>query len=218
MTFSFRSRLYAIVDPLGRGDVDPVALGEKMLAGGARLLQLRWKDAGSGDLVRAARELTNRAAARDALLLVDDRVDAALASGAHGVHLGQDDLPADVARRLVGPDRILGLSTHTREQALAADASEIDYLGFGPIFATTTKATGYEPRGLEALAAIRALVRRPIVAIGGIRPESAPKVIAAGADAVAMISPLAGADDPTIAVRAALAVLEVTAPRGPSRV
>jgi thiamine-phosphate diphosphorylase len=208
VTFRFRSRLYAIVDPLGRTDVDPVELGDRMLAGGARLLQLRWKSAGSGALVRAARDLGRRARERGALFVVNDRADVALAADADGVHLGQDDLPAADARRLLGPDRVIGLSTHTVEQAIAADAAEVDYLGFGPIFATETKATGYDPRGLETLTSVRAAVRRPIVAIGGIRLESAPSVLRAGADAVAMISELARAADPTTAVRRAIEALD----------
>ncbi|MGH7803222.1 MAG: thiamine phosphate synthase, partial [Candidatus Binatia bacterium] len=166
--FRFPSPLYAIVDPLGRPDVDPIELGARMLAGGARLLQLRWKDGTADDLVRAARELARRAETHGAWLLVDDRADVALAAGAHGVHLGQDDLPVEAARRILGDERVIGLSTHTLEQASAADAAAVDYLGFGPIFATPTKATGYEPRGLAALSAVRARVRRPIVAIGGI--------------------------------------------------
>lgn len=203
----FPSPLYAIVDPLGRPDVDPVALGERLLAGGARVLQLRCKDAATGALADAARELVRRAHAHGAKLLVNDRVDVASLAGADGVHLGQEDLPVEAARRILGPDRWIGLSTHDFDQAIAADAGGADYLGFGPIFATATKATGYDPRGLEALVAVRARVTKPIVAIGGITLETAPHVLAAGADAVAMIGALAGAADPEARVRACLAIL-----------
>lgn len=211
--FRFRSPVYAILDPLGRTGVDLVSLGERMLAGGATILQLRWKDAPTGELVRVARELVGRAEARGAHLLVDDRADVAMAASAHGVHLGQDDIPVDDARRLLGAERIIGLSTHTLEQADAAAALDVDYLGFGPIFATETKATGYEPRGLAMLSAVRSRIALPVVAIGGIRLSSAPGVLAAGADAVAMISELAGATDPETAVRRAITALRSAAPK-----
>jgi thiamine-phosphate pyrophosphorylase len=197
------SRLYAIVDAEAGGD-ELVRQTEGLLRGGARLLQLRWKRAGAAAYFAAATECGRLAAAYGARLLINDRVDVALACGADGVHLGQSDLPLAAARRLFGADRWIGISTHDVEQARLAAAGGADYLGFGPIFATSTKCTGYSPRGLEGLRRIRAAVTLPVVAIGGIDFDNALEVIAAGADAVAMISALKAWPDPAEAAQLAL--------------
>jgi thiamine-phosphate pyrophosphorylase len=124
-------------------------------------------------------------------LIINDRVDLALAVGAHGVHLGQDDMPPDAARRLLGPNAIIGYSTHNIEQAIAAIKLPIDYLAIGPIFATTTKSDTAPVLGLEGSRAVReAIGRFPLVAIGGITHANAREVIQAGADSVAVISAL----------------------------
>ena len=124
-------------------------------------------------------------------LIINDRVDVALAVGAHGVHLGQDDMPPDAARELLGPDAIIGYSTHNINQALAATKLSIDYLAIGPIFNTTTKADTAPVLGLDGLRAVRqAIGAFPLVAIGGITRGNAREVIAAGADSVAVISAL----------------------------
>jgi thiamine-phosphate pyrophosphorylase len=198
--------LYAIVDPLdtGRG---PVALAAALLAGGARLLQLRLEAATARELLTAASAIRPLARAAGALFLVNDRADVALAVEADGVHLGQTDLPVGAARRVLGPDRLIGVSTHSLDEARAAAAAGADYIGVGPVYATTSKANALEPRGLGLVRAVRAAVGCPIVAIGGITPETAPLVRAAGADAVAMIGALVQAPDPAAAVRAALARL-----------
>ena len=206
MSFSFRSPLYAIVDPLGRADLDPVELGERMLAGGARLLQLRWKDAATDDLVRAARELARRASARGATFLVNDRVDVALAAGADGVHVGQDDMPAAEARRLLGPSAVIGLSIKTMAEAEAAPLDVLDYVCLGGVFVTTSKDNTAAPIGIPGLknllATLRARARDfPIGAIAGIDETNAGEVVAAGADGVAVISALSLAPDPAGAAR-----------------
>ena len=206
MSFRFPSRLYAIADPCGRNDLDPVALAAALVDGGARLIQLRWKEAPTGRLVEAAGAIRALTRSAGALFLVNDRVDVALAVGADGVHLGQDDLPPEAARRLLGPGRIVGVSTHDEQQAIAA-ARGADYLGFGPLYGTATKETGYSPRGLEALGRVRTAVRIPIVVIGGVTPDNAAAAIGAGADATAMISALCLASDPAAAARAALSAL-----------
>jgi thiamine-phosphate diphosphorylase len=205
--FAFPSPLYAIVDVTGR-ESDPLRFGRALLAGGAHLLQLRWKDAPSAAFVDAARASARACREHGALLVVNDRVDVALAAGADGVHLGQDDLPVAAARAIAGERLRIGLSTHTVAQAIAPGAADADYLAFGPVFATTSKETGYEPRGLELLAEIRRRVAdRPLVAIGGIGPENAPAVLAAGADAVAMISALRVGPDPAARAAGVLAGL-----------
>jgi len=198
--------LYAIVDPLdtGRG---PVELAAALLAGGARLLQLRLEAAAARELLAAASAIRPLARGAGALFLVNDRPDVAVAVEADGVHLGQDDLPVVAARRVLGPDRLIGVSTHSLDEARAAAAAGADYIGVGPVYATTSKANALEPRGLELVRAVRAAVGCPIVAIGGITPETAPLVRAAGADAVAMIGAFVQAPDPAAAVRAALARL-----------
>ena len=199
-------RLYAIVDPLDTGQ-EPVALAAALLAGGARCLQLRWKPAAPRDVLEAARAIRPLADAADALFLVNDRPDLAVLAGADGVHLGQDDLPLAAARRVLGPGRIVGLSTHDPEQARRAADAGADYVAVGPVYATTSKVGALAPRGLDLVRAARAVVPCPLVAIGGIDVATAADVIAAGADAVAMIGALVRAPDPGAAVRDVLARL-----------
>ena len=200
--------LYAIVDPLDTGR-DPVELARALLAGGARLLQLRLKGATSREAHAAARHVAPLARAAGALFLVNDRPDIARAVDADGAHLGQDDVPVSAARRVLGPDSTIGVSTHDLDEARAAEAAGADYIGVGPIYATGSKSNPLAPRGLELLRAVRAAVRCPIVAIGGITPATAPAVRAAGADAVAMIAALVRAPDPREAVTRTLDLLRV---------
>ena len=198
--------LYAIVDPLDTGR-SPVDLATAYLAGGARLLQLRLKDASARELLAAAVAIRPLTRAAGAIFLVNDRPDVARAAEADGVHLGQDDVPVAVARGLLGPDRWIGVSTHDVDEARAALAAGADYLGVGPIFETTSKAGALPARGLELLRAVRALTDRPLVAIGGITPETAVSALAAGADAVAMIAALVRSSDPETTVRTLVAAL-----------
>jgi thiamine-phosphate pyrophosphorylase len=131
-----------------------------------------------------------------AQFLINDRIDLALAARAHGVHLGQDDLPVRVARDLLGEEAIIGLSTHNRQQFLDAQSQDVDYIAMGPIFSTATKETENSALGVEALGELIADSRYPVVAIGGISLEKAPQVWTAGADSVAVISDIANAKDP----------------------
>jgi len=198
--------LYAIVDPLDTGR-DPVELARSLLAGGARLVQLRLKGATSRDTHAAAERIAPLARAAGALFLVNDRPDIARAVGADGVHLGQDDLSIEAARRVLGAAAAVGVSTHDLDEARAAEDAGADYIGVGPIYATGSKTSALPPRGLELIRAVRAAVRCPIVAIGGITPATAPAVRAAGADAVAMIAALVRAGDPGEAVSRTLDLL-----------
>jgi thiamine-phosphate pyrophosphorylase len=195
--------LYAIVDPLDTGR-DPVALAEALLAGGARLLQLRLKDAGSRLLFETARAIAVRAHAAGALFLVNDRPDVARAVDADGCHLGQDDVPVAAARKVLGPGRLIGVSTHDLAEARAAVLAGADYLGVGPIYATSSKTGALPPRGPELVRAVRAIVTLPLVAIGGIDVDTAAAVRNAGADAVAMIGALVRAEDVSAATSAVL--------------
>jgi len=199
-------RLYAIVDPLDTGR-DPVVLADAMLAGGARLVQLRLKDTPGRVVHDVAGTIAVHARAAGARLLVNDRPDVAAAVRADGVHLGQTDLPVAVARRILGPGRLVGVSTHDLDEARAAIAAGADYLGVGPIYPTTSKAGALPARGLALVAAVRPLTAAPLVAIGGIDATTARAVLDAGADAVAMIGALVRAPDVAAATRALLAAL-----------
>jgi thiamine-phosphate pyrophosphorylase len=203
--------LYAIVDPLDTRR-SPIELADALLAGGARLLQLRLKGAPARECLEVARALRAATRAVGALLIVNDRADVARAAAADGVHLGQDDLPPPAARRVLGPGGIIGVSTHDLAQARAAAAAGADYVAVGPVYATATKADALQPRGLDLLRTVRAAVTTPLVAIGGITADRAPAVRAAGADAVAMIGALVRAPDPAAAVRAVLTRLGAPAP------
>ena len=197
------SRLYAIVDSAQTGGRPLDAVIDAMLAGGVAALQLRVKDRPADEFLRMALTARERTARAGCLFIVNDRVDIALASRADGVHLGQEDLPLDAARPLVG-DRLIGISTHSVEQAEAAERGGADYIGFGPMFPTRTKETGYASRGLSMLESVRRRVGIPIVAIGGITAENVAQTWKSGADAVAMISYLTRGDDIEARVRAVL--------------
>jgi thiamine-phosphate pyrophosphorylase len=189
------SPLYAILDTsLGKGR-SPMAVLREFLKGGVKLVQLRAKELSSGEffaLAKEAREMTRDAGAT---FIVNDRADIALAVGADGVHLGQDDLQLAAARKILGREKIIGISTHDLAQARDAEKSGADYIGFGPIFGSATKDTGYTPRGLEMLRQVRQAVKIPVVAIGGINESNVAEVWKAGADAAAIISDLMGAED-----------------------
>ena len=204
MPFAFPSPLYTIADTLGRPELSFVDLAKKICAGGARLLQLRVKDLPAREFLSIAQEVRTICQQAGCWLIINDRADIALAVDADGVHVGQEDLPLEATRKVLGPGKIIGVSTHDPAQAVAAERGGADYLGFGPLFGTSTKATGYTVRGLDQLREIRALVHLPIVAIGGITAERAPAALAAGAEAVAMISDLVLADDVTGKVRETL--------------
>lgn len=202
--------LYAIVDPLDTGR-DPVELAVALLAGGARVLQVRLKGADARRLLEVARAVRLHTRRAGALLIVNDRADVARAADADGVHLGQDDLPVAGARAILSPGAIVGLSTHDVAQARAGLAAGADYLGVGPIFATGSKADALTARGLELVGAVRAVTPLPLVAIGGITADTAPAVRQAGADAIAMIAELVRAPDVGARVRDVMARLALAA-------
>jgi thiamine-phosphate pyrophosphorylase len=156
------------------------------LAAGVRVVQHRDKEASAAAMIAEARLL--RRLCREALFLINDRVEVALAVAADGVHLGQEDLHYREARRLLGEKKIIGITVNTMEQAVEAARLGADYLGVSPIFATQTKPDAGEPAGLDLLREIRALVSLPLIAIGGITLDNAPDVIEAGADGVCAIS------------------------------
>ena len=189
--------LHAIVDVdvSARAGWDPVRLARAFLHGGARVIQLRAKHLPSARFLEHADAMVRAAEPYAAAIVINDRVDVALLSGAAGAHVGQDDaLPSD-ARRLLGADALIGHSTHTVAQIEAAAAEPVSYIAIGPVFGTATKATGYEPVGLAMVAeAVRRSRGVPVVAIGGITLDTAPDVIAAGASSVAIITDLLSGD------------------------
>ncbi len=168
---------------------------ERFAAGGATLVQLREKRASPREFYEAASQAISLARALEVRIVINDRVDIAIAVKADGVHLGQNDLPPDRARLLLGIDRIVGYSTHNLEQALAATSTPVDYIAIGPVFQTRTKDRPDEVVGLEIVRKVKQQITKPLVAIGGITLESAPLVIAAGADSLAVISDLFSSDD-----------------------
>lgn len=192
---SLPSPLYAILDPAQIQGRSPISVLEALLQGGVKIVQLRAKELDSKEFFGLAQEARGPTRKAGCLLIVNDRVDIALAARADGVHLGQEDLPLTPARRLMGGERIIGVSTHDLDQAKEAEKGGADYIGFGPIFGTTTKETGYSARGIEMLREVRRAVKIPIVAIGGITEDNIAQVWRAGANGAAMISDLMRAED-----------------------
>jgi thiamine-phosphate pyrophosphorylase len=168
---------------------------ELLAAGGASVVQLREKRASPREFYQAALEALSIARRLGVQIIINDRVDIAIAVKADGVHLGQDDLPPERARRLLGETRIIGFSTHTPEQALAADSASADYVAIGPVFQTFTKEKPDPIVGLEVVGEVKRRLSRPLVGIGGITLQNAASVIEAGADSVAVISDLLSGGD-----------------------
>lgn len=176
--------------------------------GGVTLVQLREKTASTRAFIEQARVLKRLLAPLRVPLLINDRIDVALAAGADGAHVGQQDMPVALARQLLGPAAIIGLSITELGQVRDRDVELADYLGVGPIFAQSTKLDATPPLGLDGLAEVRRASSKPIVAIGGVSAANADAVRSAGADGIAVVSAIMGADDP----RAAAAAL-VSAPK-----
>jgi thiamine-phosphate pyrophosphorylase len=200
------SGLHVLADASPRWKLSPVEQARAACAGGASAVQLRAKQAPDRELLGWAAEIRNLTERTGALFLVNDRFDLALAAGADGAHLGQDDLPPSRVPPAARARLLLGFSTHTLEQASAARGEPIDYLAFGPVFGTRSKDSPWEPRGLAQLAAVVRRVRPlPVVAIGGIDAGNAASVRATGAAGFAVISAVADAAEPEAATRALVA-------------
>jgi len=197
------SHFYAIVDPIAGHD--PADLARIMLDAGVRIMQLRLKDATSRDFLAAARAISQLCHRRDAIFIVNDRIDIAMLSDADGVHLGQNDIALETGRELLGPDKIIGISTSNVELARAAEAGGADYIGFGPMYPGGLKNIK-QGRGLDGLAQVRAAVKLPIVAIGGITEAAVPEILAAGANAAAIITDVVKASDIAAKIKSILAI------------
>lgn len=194
------SGLYVILDPSVCPDRPLLEVLTSSATAGVRLFQYRNKTASMKAAYGEALPLRQRAHALGVLFIVNDRCDLALAVEADGVHLGQGDLPLHLARKVMGPNKLIGLSTHTAEQVRAATAGRPDYLGFGPIFTPASKADHDPVVGTEGLKAIRSLTPLPIFAIGGITLDHVEEVIRAGANGVAVISAILKTPDISYAV------------------
>lgn len=195
--------LHVLADDDPRWPRDPLEQGRAACAGGAAVVQLRVKHAGDAQALAWARALRALTRAAGAALVLNDRFDLALLAEADAVHLGQDDLPPARVRAVAGARLAIGRSTHTPEQLAAAAEEPIDYVAFGPVFGTTSKASAHAARGVAALGEAAARVApRPLVAIGGIDAPRAAEVVRAGARGVAVIGAVAGAVDPVAATRA----------------
>jgi thiamine-phosphate pyrophosphorylase len=169
--------------------------------GGAAYVQLREKDITTRLFVEEARAIKKIMEPYRIPLIINDRIDVALVCGADGVHIGQDDMPYTIARKLMGNKAIIGLSVETWEDVEASQKLDVGYIGVSPVFATPTKTDTKEPWGLEGLRKIKAFSRHPLVAIGGINESNAREVIAAGADCIAVVSAICAAPDPAAATR-----------------
>lgn len=203
----FPTPLYVILDRAAARGRELPALLEAVLAGGGRVVQLREKTMPMAELFPLARTLRERCRRAGALFIVNDRADLALALGADGLHVGQEDLPAAAARRILRPGMILGVSTHDEPQARRAREDGADYIAVGSIFPTGTKA-GFQLVGLDLLRELRARLGVPVVAIGGITEANAAQVMEAGADAAAVISAVCGTPDPREATARLLEVMQ----------
>lgn len=169
--------------------------------GGAAYVQLREKDLTTRAFVEEAIAVKKMLVPFHVPLIINDRIDVALACGADGVHIGQEDMPYLTARKLMGEKAIIGLSVETWEDVEAANKLDVDYIGVSPVFATPTKMDTKEPWGLEGLKKIKLYSRHPLVAIGGINESNATAVVQAGADCLAIVSAICAADDPDVATR-----------------
>lgn len=199
--------LYVLTDE--EGGYSHLEVAREAIAGGATAIQFRDKKMGGRQLVEVAQALRKLTRETGVVFIVNDRVDVALAVGADGVHVGQEDIPAAIARRLVGPDKIVGLSVTNLEEALEAEREGVaNYLGVGPIFPTGTKPDAAPPIGLKLLAEVSQHVSTPVVAIGGIGAGNATATIEAGADGVAVVHAIAWAEDVAAAARELRAIVE----------
>lgn len=207
--------LYIITDErLSRGRSHQ-EVAREAIAGGARIIQFRDEEMSARKLIQVGQRLRELTQEAGVLYIVNDRVDVALAVEADGVHLGQEDMPIKLARRLMGEGKIIGVSATNLAEALEAEAEGADYLGVGPIFATGTKPDAAPPVGLEGLAEVAKRVSIPVVAIGGINRDNVKEVMAAGADGIAVISAVVAAEDIRQATSELLAkILEAKRRRG----
>ena len=189
-------RLYLVTDrPLSLGR-DIAWVVEEAVTGGATMVQLREKDIDTREFIELARRLQPILREAGVPLIINDRVDVALAVDADGVHIGQSDMPYEIARRLLGPDKIIGLSVENMDEVREANSLYVDYIGVSPVYATATKTDTAPPFGIDGLREAVRLSRHPAVAIGGMNARTAPDAFATGVDGIAVVSAICSAEDP----------------------
>ncbi|QKK20684.1 thiamine phosphate synthase [Rhizobium indicum] len=198
---AFDLSLYLVLDPDLCAGIGMVETARLAVAGGATMVQLRDKHAGTIRMIETGRALKQALDGTGALLIVNDDVEAAVAIGADGLHIGQEDMDARKARAMVGADMILGLSVESEALANAVDPGLVDYTGVGPVFATPTKADHKQPIGFDGLARLVKASPVPSVAIGGLKADHVVQVFAAGASGLAVVSAICGTPDPEAATR-----------------
>ena len=196
MKIPFDLSLYLVTDRPLSGGRDMAWIVREAAAGGVTMVQLREKECSTAEFIALARELKRALSPLGIPLIINDRVDVALAVDADGVHIGQSDMPYDVARRLLGPDKIIGLSVETMEEVIAANALDVDYIGISPVYATPTKTDTLAPFGLEGIEEVMRLSRHRCVAIGGMNRTTIGEVIARGVEGVAVVSAIVAAESP----------------------
>jgi thiamine-phosphate pyrophosphorylase len=198
---AFDLSLYLVLDPDLCAGIGMVETARLAVAGGATMVQLRNKHAGTIRMIETGRALKQALDGTGALLIVNDDVEAAIAIGADGLHIGQEDMNAMRARTMIGPTMILGLSVESEALANAVDSGLVDYTGVGPVFATPTKADHKQPIGFDGLAMLVKASQVPSVAIGGLKADHVAQVFAAGAKGLAVVSAICGTPDPEAATR-----------------
>ena len=194
-------RLHVITDTIIQSRFTHAELAKMAIEGGADTIQFRQKDGSTRELVESAQAVQAVCAEHWVPLIVNDRADIALAASAAGAHFGQDDLPITVGRKILPPEMTIGASARTEERILEAISAGADYIGFGPIYQTSSKADAEMPKGLDALRRMSEIAQCPVIAIGGITVETAYEVIRAGAHGIAVISAVCGQADPAAATR-----------------
>ena len=187
-------KLYLVTDSALAGDRNIEDIVREAVEGGVTMVQLREKGLDTRQFIERAKKL--KEILHGVPLIINDRVDVALASDADGVHLGQSDMPCTTARQILGPDKIIGLSVENREQIIEANTLDVDYIGISPVFATPTKTDTAAPFGLDGLREAAEISKHPTVAIGGMNAGTAGEVFAAGADGIAVVSAIVCAPDP----------------------
>ena len=208
MTRQVDLTLYVVLDT---GTTPPDRIPDLALAvvhGGATILQIRDKTSSARQLVDLARTVKARVRPLGVPVVLNDRVDIAAAAGVDGAHVGQDDLPPDAARSILGPDAIIGLSVTCAEEVTTVDPAVVDHVGLGPIFATSTKPDAAPSLGANGFRSVREMLNLPVVAIGGIGIRNVEDAIAAGADGIAVVTAVAHADDPQSAARHLLSLIQ----------